>query len=91
MIQRETLNMTIDGLKQHYLDGDFSPAELIEFLWQECESEKSNPIWIHLLSPQEIKLYLDALATQSPNDLPLYGIPFGANRSSAHWRNKTLN
>jgi len=76
MIQRETLNMTIDGLKQHYLDGDFSPAELIEFLWQECESEKSNPIWIHLLSPQEIKVYIDALLTKSPSDLPLYGIPF---------------
>ncbi|GAB1264404.1 allophanate hydrolase [Aurantivibrio infirmus] len=76
MISRKTLNMTITGLRQHYLHKDFTPAQLIEFLLEESANEQSNPVWIHLLDAEEIKPFLEALRGKSPNDLPLYGIPF---------------
>jgi allophanate hydrolase len=35
-----------------------------------------NPIWIYLLSSEELEPYLARLEASDPSELPLYGIPF---------------
>lgn len=69
-------NMTIPQLLQHYRDGDFTPRELIEALLERAQAAADAHTWIHLMSLQEIMPFLDRLASHSPDDLPLYGIPF---------------
>src|SRR5690606_2491180 len=60
----------------HYRRGDFSPAQLMAALRDKASQYKDRNIWIHLLSAEEQRAYLDALAEKSPGDLPLYGGPF---------------
>ena len=70
------INLTIKQLHQHYLADDFTAAQLIEHLLDQAQQKQSDNSWIHLLSIDEIKPYLDALKDKSVADCPLYGIPF---------------
>ena len=68
------INMTISGLKQHYQAEDFTPKELMLHLRNSILNEKSNPVFIYLLSEAELEGYLKAI--EGKHQLPLYGIPF---------------
>lgn len=70
------INMTIDGLLQHYRKGDFTPQELLRTLLEQYKHDNRNPIWICPLSIYELEPYLRALEGKTPDDLPLFGIPF---------------
>lgn len=70
------INMTIPQLLQHYRNKDFTPRELVENLLERAQAATDTHAWIHLMSSAEIQPYLDRLANHSPEDLPLYGIPF---------------
>lgn len=70
------INMTIDGLLQHYRRGDFSPRELLRTLVAQYKQDTRNPIWICPLSLHELEPYVQALDGKTPDDLPLFGIPF---------------
>jgi allophanate hydrolase len=70
------IDLTIAGLHGHYARGDFTPRELIALLRNRAADYVDRNIWIHQLSDSEIAPYLDALATRSPSNAPLYGIPF---------------
>lgn len=78
LTDRETrIDMTIAGLHRHYRQGDFTPAQLLHHLRQQNAAyNERNPVWIELLSEADITTYLQALEGQSPEDLPLFGIPF---------------
>jgi len=77
MLDLNSVDITISGLRQHYANGDFSPAELLHCLRAaNAELNQSNPAWIYLLSASELDGYLQHLAGKSPDQLPLYGIPF---------------
>jgi allophanate hydrolase len=39
-------------------------------------AHSDNPIWIYLLSSEELEPYLARLEASDPSELPLYGIPF---------------
>jgi len=69
------IDMTIAGLHRHYRNGDFSPQQLFARLLRQCRAS-SNPVWIHLLDEDQLAPWLDRLAGQSPDSMPLYGIPF---------------
>ncbi len=71
-----TIALTLPNLLDHYRRGDFSPAQLMAALRAKASQYKDRNIWIHLLSAEEQRSYLDALAEKSPGDLPLYGVPF---------------
>ncbi|MGH1470636.1 MAG: allophanate hydrolase [Cellvibrionaceae bacterium] len=70
------LDITISGLKQHYLKGDFTPTQLIEHLHKKYSEVTDNPIWISLLNLEQLSPYLHFLDDKSPDSLPLFGIPF---------------
>ena len=77
MLDLNTVNMTISGLHDHYTKGDFTATELVHRL-REANSDlnQNNPLWIHLLSEPELAVYLEKLQGKTPQELPLYGIPF---------------
>jgi len=68
--------LSISAIKDAYHNGDFSPEELLEEVLKRCKKHSDNPIWIHQLDDENIKAYLLKLKDKSPEELPLYGIPF---------------
>lgn len=81
-ISLKSINLSISSLHKYYQQGDFTPADLIQALREECEKEHNakgesrNPIWIHLLTEQELAPYVNGLEKGSLDIFPLYGIPF---------------
>jgi len=69
-------NLTIAQLLQNYRNHDFTPSELIETLLAKADEFEDYHCWIYLMEMKEIQPYLDALEGKSPEDLPLFGIPF---------------
>ena len=69
-------NLTIRQLHQHYRDGDFTPAQLIQHLLEQAQLHADDKAWIYLLKREEVQAYLDKLNEHSIDDLPLYGVPF---------------
>lgn len=69
-------NLTIGQLHQHYRDKDFSPGELVTHILKQAKKLTHYNSWIYLMSEEQISPYVDRLAGHSPEDLPLYGIPF---------------
>ncbi len=67
---------TIDFLHAAYRAGTFTPELWVDRILARC-AEAHQAIWITLLGRDQIQKYLDGLAGQSPDTLPLYGIPFG--------------
>ena len=69
------LPLTIAHLQRAYLQG-LKPAELVGEVKRRIALAAENPIWIHLLSDEELAPHLAYLADYAPSDLPLYGVPF---------------
>ena len=70
------LNMTIPDILKAYRDSTITPLQLIDHLLAGCEKFEDYNIWITRLSRQQIQPYIDNLEQYTPEDLPLYGIPF---------------
>ncbi|RVU86578.1 allophanate hydrolase [Leucothrix sargassi] len=70
------LNMTISGIHAAYREKAFTPDTLVDALLEKSEQYLDRNIWISRLSREQIQPYLDKLAEQSIDDLPLYGVPF---------------
>lgn len=68
--------LSIASLSQAYKDGALTPTALVEMLWQRLESAPQRGVWISRLPFERLLAYAEVLADQSPQDLPLYGIPF---------------
>ncbi|SDL97216.1 allophanate hydrolase [Pseudomonas indica] len=70
-------DLRLDTLRAAYRTGTANPRQLIADLREKAAA--LNPefnLFIHLLSPDELEPYLAALDGKSPDDLPLYGVPF---------------
>lgn len=76
MLPLHIIDMTIAGLLQHYRNGDFTPEQLVRTLLEQYKQDSANPVWICPLTLYELEPYLKKLAGKSPDQLPLYGIPF---------------
>lgn len=70
------MDMTIDAIHKAYRDGTLSPHKLIDDVLARASAFTDRNIWISLLSREAIQPYLDKLIGHSPDNLPLYGIPF---------------
>lgn len=66
----------IGALLAAYRDGSTTPARVIDDLLAQIDAAPERHVWISRLSRQQVMQYVDDLAGQSPNGLPLYGIPF---------------
>jgi allophanate hydrolase len=66
----------IDAVQQGYLDGDFTPRELVSYLVAKADQYLQKNIWIRRLSEEELEPYLIRLESGSADELPLYGVPF---------------
>lgn len=71
-----SVDITISGLQQHYANDDFSPAQLVLAIHEKMHSYADNPIWIHLLTEEEIAPFVKRLQATREDNLPLWGIPF---------------
>ena len=71
-----SMNLSIRHLYNAYTDKSLTPEKLVEDILQRCQQFDDRNIWIHLLSREELKPYLDNLKDKNIDDLPLYGIPF---------------
>ncbi|PWU29338.1 MULTISPECIES: allophanate hydrolase [unclassified Pseudomonas] len=72
-----TFDLRLATLRAAYREGRATPRRLIAELRDRAAA--LNPdyhLFIHLLTPAELEPYLAALDGRSPDELPLYGIPF---------------
>ncbi|WP_444438579.1 allophanate hydrolase [Pseudomonas sp. A6] len=72
-----TFDLRLATLRATYREGRATPRQLIAQLRDKAAA--LNPdyhLFIHLLTPAELEPYLVALDGRSPDELPLYGIPF---------------
>ncbi|WP_373086913.1 allophanate hydrolase [Zhongshania sp.] len=72
----QQLDLSLSGLRQHYRQHDFTPAQLCRHLLDTSQQYRHKNIWIRLLDELELAPYLAALENQSDEELPLYGVPF---------------
>ena len=74
MATPDTTPHTIAGLLTAYRQGRLTPAQAVSaFLQPQADAD---PAWICKASPDFIQAQLDRLIGQSPDTLPLFGIPF---------------
>lgn len=68
------MNLTIASIQSAYQKGDTTPEILISALRKKAASQQA--VWIHLLSDDELKPYLEALKAKPQAECPLWGVPF---------------
>lgn len=70
-----TQPITISAIHDAYRSGFLTPHKLLHRCLQHAQAD-SRHAWISLLSPEQLDCYLQKLDGHSPDDLPLFGIPF---------------
>jgi len=73
---KTTINLDIPSLLQAYRSGDLTPATVVSHLLQRAAEFSDHNAWIFLASEEDLAPYLERLQQTSPDELPLYGIPF---------------
>ncbi|MCA1773470.1 MAG: allophanate hydrolase [Halomonas sp.] len=70
--------LALDILSLHaaYQQGKLTPATLIDQLLAQADTHGKEPAWITRLNREQLEPYLKRLEGESPQTLPLYGIPF---------------
>ncbi len=68
--------MDILTLRQAYIEKTRSPQQVIEESLASIHANSDANAWISILKPEQLSVYLDALATKDINEYPLWGIPF---------------
>ncbi|WP_249978867.1 allophanate hydrolase [Vreelandella olivaria] len=73
-----TLSLPLDMTSLHhaYRKGELTPSMLIDELLATADTQDKNPAWITRLNREQLAPYLQRLEGESPETLPLYGIPF---------------
>ncbi len=68
--------LDISTLLQAYRDGLCTPRDVIADVVDRIAAQDQHNVWITRLSLAQLEPYLAALDDRSPDELPLYGIPF---------------
>jgi len=71
----QSLDISISGLQKHYQNKDFTPTQLIEYLYTQID-KSDNPAWIYRLKSHELAAFIKELPSIPNASLPLYGVPF---------------
>jgi allophanate hydrolase len=69
-------HFSISQLRALYLSGEITPQSVLQEIYHRIEKDADNPIWIHVLSTDEISAYLARLSSMDIESHPLWGIPF---------------
>lgn len=69
-------DMTLNSLRNAYLNKMLTPHELMNEVRQQCTSFFHHNIWIHVLTEEEQSIWLEALSEKPIANHPLWGIPF---------------
>jgi allophanate hydrolase len=67
---------TISGLRELYREGRLRPAEVIAEAQRRARDPAHPSVWITLLTPEQIAVYVHGLDFERFDELPLFGIPF---------------
>ncbi|WP_111495552.1 allophanate hydrolase [Marinobacter bohaiensis] len=73
---KTSIPLDIPALLQAYRSGDLTPAAVVSHLLERASQFSAHNAWIHLAGEDELMPYLTRLQRSSPDELPLYGIPF---------------
>jgi allophanate hydrolase len=76
MTQGAAQSLDIQALLSGYREGRFNPQDIVQLVLSRIQHQPDRRAWITRLSWQQLQGYLQALEEKSPDDLPLYGIPF---------------
>jgi len=71
-----TTALTIASLHAAYRRGELTPRTLVEQLLGDADARGHDPAWITRLDRDRLEPYLARLEGESPDSLPLFGIPF---------------
>ncbi|GGY61946.1 allophanate hydrolase [Marinobacter zhanjiangensis] len=71
-----TINLDIPSLHQAYQSGELTPAMVTSHLLERARDFRDHNIWIHLATEEELTPFLERLQNKSPDEMPLYGVPF---------------
>jgi allophanate hydrolase len=71
-----SISLDISTLRRAYIDGNFTPLDLVRNLLDRLAGEDEHHIWISRLDATALESYARALLNRNPEELPLYGIPF---------------
>lgn len=69
------MDLSISQLHTSYANGDTTPRDIISKLHEEIQASDSA-IWISIVSEDRLEGYLAKLDGESPETLPLFGVPF---------------
>lgn len=69
-------DMSIAGLHKAYRSGELTPRGVLADIRERSVLHADHNIWIHLLSEAELEPYLQGLQQKTPEQAPLWGIPF---------------
>src|SRR5574343_1026454 len=72
----ETLNLSLQSLRQRYLEGSLTPIALVDVLDRVLSAEDTHHVWIRRLTRDEMMAYAVKLQGVAPDSLPLFGVPF---------------
>lgn len=69
-------SLLISYLRENYRSGKLTPASVTEALLEQSPANDAHHVWITRLSRDQVMAYVTALEGRTPEELPLYGIPF---------------
>lgn len=70
------LSLDIDSLHRAYRESRLTPVDLIDEVLARIAAQPDRHEWIHVLDRDALMAHAARLEGQSPDTLPLYGIPF---------------
>src|SRR5581483_1830016 len=74
-------SLDFETLQAAYRSGTFQPEDVVRAIFEKIEDDLRPEVWIHLRSRAESLADAEALAHKSPDELPLYGLPFAVKDS----------
>lgn len=72
----QTMDLSISSLHRQYRDGTLTPANVVDYILQQCDVYTEHNVWISRLTRQQLAVYLEKLNPSQIDTLPLFGIPF---------------
>ena len=70
------MNLSISSLLEAYRSKTITPNQVIAKILSDCDRYEDHNIWITRLDKEQLQTYLTNIEHESPDTLPLYGIPF---------------
>lgn len=68
--------LDIARLRQGYLNGEFTPRDIVEEVIRRTQGDDPHRVWISRLDPQTLRAHAQGLMDRDAAQMPLYGIPF---------------